>query len=95
MKAGASKAGIVGMLAGIGLAILSVLGFYLNNLLLILMILPSLFLIMVGITSQGKRLWGWGGSTKTARFRRTGREFIEASELEEKERRDRESGAAD
>lgn len=95
MKVRTSKTGIVGMLAGIGLAVLSVFGFYLNSLLLILMILPGLFLITVGITSQGKLRWGWGGGSKVGRFGPTGRKYAGASELEEKERRDKESGSAD
>jgi hypothetical protein len=69
-----SKTRIIGALAGVGILALSGLGFYLNNLVLILMLLPGLFIVMIGITSQGiVRPRGWRGrNAKTAPILPTG-----------------------
>jgi hypothetical protein len=86
------------MLAGVGVLALSGVGFFLNSLVLILMLLPGLFIIMIGITARGKPLTGWGRGlgSRTGEFSPTGRKYREAKEVEEeKKRRDRESGAAD
>jgi hypothetical protein len=44
------------MLLGISLLSLGAVGFYLNSLLLILMLLPGLFFIMIGVTSLGRSM---------------------------------------
>jgi len=62
------------ILAGVILLALSGLGFYLNSPALILVLLPGLFVIMIGITSQGAvRPRGWRGrNAKTAPILPTG-----------------------
>ena len=84
------------MLAGVGVLALSGLGFYLNCLVLILMLLPGLFIIMIGIRAKPFTGWGRGVGSRTGEFSPTGRRYREAKEVEEeKKRRDKESGAAD
>ena len=96
MEVRTSKTGIIGVLAGIGLIALGAIGLFLGSVLLIIMVLPGLFLIMIGITSQGAAIRGWGRGARTrGEVSRTGRKVNDPSEEDEKKRRDRESGAAD
>lgn len=92
VQSGLNKAGIAVLLLGAAVTVLGAIGLFLLGALGLAILVPGLFLVMVGMNSAGRTTTG---AMPLTGWIPTNRSWIRRRRIEEAEERDKESGAAD